>query len=175
MEHKHFKCYKCHYHNNFYIQTQTKGSKCKHCNTFNYFKFFRRNNNINGSLQNRNISPRRNQNGSLLSLNQSINRIGRKNNNNNMNTRIQRRKENKISFLQNRINRINPNSLIDSFNDISINENFFDFNFDNNINDNSNFNNIYNNRIDNQWNINYDQTINNKIIDLPWVKKEKLT
>ena len=64
-----------------------------------------------------------------------------------MNTRIQRRKENKISFLQNRINRINPNSLIDSFNDISINENFFDFNFDNNINDNSNFNNIYNKRI----------------------------
>ena len=92
-----------------------------------------------------------------------------------MNTRIQRRKENKISFLQNRINRINPNSFFDSFNDISINENFFDFNFDNNINDNSNFNNIYNNRIDNQWNINYDQTINNKIIDLPWVKKEKLT
>ena len=181
MEHKHFKCYRCHYHNNFYIPTQIKGRKCKRCNTFNYFIFFRRNKNNNNNRQNRNISPIRNQNRLFQPLMSSKNRIERINNNiNNNNNMNNRRQENRILFPQNRINNINLNSSFDSFNDNSNNESDDDFNYDNNIiNDYSNFNNNFMNNhfnhFDNQRNINLDKAFNNEIINIPWLKKEKLT
>ena len=54
MERKHFKCYACHKHNNFYIQINKNGNCCKSCGTFNYFSIKRnRNNNsrFNNNIQ----------------------------------------------------------------------------------------------------------------------------
>jgi hypothetical protein len=54
MERKHFKCYACHKHNNFYIQINKIGNYCKSCGTFNYFSIKRnRNNNsrFNNNIQ----------------------------------------------------------------------------------------------------------------------------
>ncbi len=181
MEHKHFKCYRCHYHNNFYIPTQIKGRKCKRCNTFNYFIFFRRNKNNNNNRQNRNISPIKNQNRLFQPLMSSMNRIERINNNINNNKNMNnRRQENRILFPQNRIININLNSSFDSFNDNSNNESDDDFNYDNNIindypNFNNNFMNNHFNHFDNQRNINLEKAFNNEIINIPWLKKEKLT
>ena len=54
MERKHFKCYACHKHNNFYIEISKSGNCCKNCGTFNYFTIKRnRNNNsrFNNNIQ----------------------------------------------------------------------------------------------------------------------------
>ena len=36
---KHFKCFRCHYHNNVKVPNYFKGKKCKKCNSFNYFNY----------------------------------------------------------------------------------------------------------------------------------------
>ena len=54
MERKHFKCYACHKHNNFYIQINKNGNCCKSCGTFNYFSIKRNSNNnsrFNNNIQ----------------------------------------------------------------------------------------------------------------------------
>ena len=55
MERKHFKCYVCHEHNNFYIQINKIGNWCKSCCTFNYFAI-KRNRNNNSRFNNMQIS-----------------------------------------------------------------------------------------------------------------------
>ena len=47
MENKHFKCFKCHFHNKFYIPIGIKGRKCNRCKIYNYFNSRDRNRNNN--------------------------------------------------------------------------------------------------------------------------------
>jgi len=54
MEHKHFKCFRCKLHNNFYLPINFKGKKCKRCHIFNYFKYFKKNNHFNNNRNNKN-------------------------------------------------------------------------------------------------------------------------
>ena len=74
MEYKYFKCYYCHYHNNFIIPKRSKGKCCKNCGTFNYFNFKRKNrnyttNNLNRSFSRLENNYSRNQNESLYNNN----------------------------------------------------------------------------------------------------------
>lgn len=55
MEHKHFKCFRCKLHNNFYLPIYFKGKKCKRCHIFNYFNYFKKKNN---HINNQYISER---------------------------------------------------------------------------------------------------------------------
>ena len=57
MRNKYFKCFRCHFHNHFYIPNSIKGKKCKKCKTFNYFNYFKKRNNNQRNKNNQSRRP----------------------------------------------------------------------------------------------------------------------
>ena len=108
MENKYFKCYICHYHNNFFILKRIKGKCCKNCGTFNYFNFKRKNRNYTTNNLSKSFSR--------LGNNYKQNKIGSFSNNYNPN-------QNGSLF----INSI-PNQKKSLYNNNSPNQNGFLFN-----------------------------------------------
>jgi len=164
MESKYFKCYCCHYHNNFFIPKKTKGKRCKNCGTFNYFNFKRKNRNYAANNINRSFSR--------LENNYSQNQIRFLNNNyiRNQNRFLNNNDiPNQNGFL---FNNYIPNQNIFLINNNNINQNRLLFNNNNKRNTTTNsFNTnnsssiLFNNQINyydnnNINNINYDSNSN---------------
>ena len=194
MENKYFKCFKCHFHNHFYIPHRIKGKKCKRCKIFNYFNYFKKNNN-NTRNRNRNNLNQSSSNFNVLSR---ANRLGNINNNL-MNRNPHRENVAPLISNENRIDRHNNILNFNNFVDINsidderdnnnnendyLHDNFYQiFSLNNqnnifinninndNINNNNIFNHIYNDNFEN--NI-YHQNIEENV-DVSWIKKEKLT
>ena len=184
MEYKHFKCYKCYFHNNFYIPIEIKGKKCKRCHTFNYFIFFKnKKKNKNNNIKNNNIKNRtRKDNIYLKSTISSKNTLGTFDNHNinreihfspynNDNDYINNYDEEPFNFqFSNNLNNFglsNDILVFPQFRFINNNPNFQN----NNGNLFHNFNNLNNNNN----NYNYGNGgLNNNNSNIPWLKKEKL-
>ena len=160
MEYKHFKCFKCHIHNHFYIPKRIKGQKCKRCHIFNYFNYFKKRNN---NQRNRNY---------LLNLpfrNVPIRRNLMEIIDNNMMNRNQQRIEyihnnNNNDFFQENNDQI---FSLNNENNEPVNNNNYN---NNNINYINNIN-IFNNALEN----NLMHQNNEEFIDISWLKKEKIT
>ena len=114
MEHKHFKCFRCNLHNNFYLPIYFKGKKCKRCHIFNYFNYFKKNNHFKNNRNNQHIGER---NRFYQPPKIKNHRISTKHNNN--------RNRNRISILNNESYNPFRNDIFD-FNDniLGINNNF---------------------------------------------------
>ena len=176
---KHFKCFRCDYHNNVIVPQHFKGKKCKRCHTFNYFNYipnYRRrtndHNNINNSRRINIISNNENNfrdeffgfNNNVTIRNPIINRnnnINASNNTrNNINTDLNSLRKN---ILINRLNALN-NSRTNAINN----------------NQNQHLNNNSSSR-NNQINLNNNilPTFNNikqeESIIIPWLNKERAT
>ena len=194
---KHFKCFRCDYHNNVTVPQYFKGKKCKRCHAFNYFNYIpnyqrrRKNNHNNLDLNRRNNIIFNdddnfndeffgfNSNNNIIIRNPIINRNNNANSNNHNSIRNNINTNTTLNSLMNintmMINR--TNDLINRFNSLNNRSN----NIINNINQNEHHNNnddlFRNGRI----NLNNDNLISfNNIpkeesIIIPWLKKEKVT
>ena len=169
-ENKYFRCFKCHYHNNFNVPYYIKGKKCKRCHIFNYFNYFKKKKNTHNVIKrnnNRQIKHHRQQNNNFIPpqipLNPSINLYSRIN-----------------------INDFNNNIIDDNFNYLNNNEydseddNSFTFSISHNFNlyePNNNINNLnfYNNNKNNINTISEDNELDNIFSKIPWLKKQKIT
>ena len=175
MRNKYFKCFRCHFHNHFYIPNSIKGKKCKKCKTFNYFNYFKKRNNNQRNKNNQSRRP------NLFFRNNMPNRRNILGNiNNNMINRNQQREQYipLIPFLDGNESDNNNN---DDFaqNNLQIfslnNENNFAFNnIINYINVNNNYSNN-NNINDNFLENNLLNQSHKEYIDISWIKKEKIT
>ena len=156
MEHKHFKCYKCHFHNNFYLPIQIKGKKCRRCHIFNYFIFFKKkkrnnNNGLNNNITNQQIKDKTFLLSNILS-NNALERLDT--NNNGIIPNNQKEHNRNIEYQNNIINRqINFSLYNNDFNDNN------DYNNDNDNNNDNDYDNYNDNDNNYDYDIDYDKAI----------------
>ena len=172
-ENKSFRCFKCHYYNNFYIPYYIKGKKCKKCHVFNYFNYFKKKINTHNIMKrnnNRPIKHHRREHNNFFPPQIPINPLV------NINSRININDFNNNSIIEDNFNYFNNNTYDFDDDDSSFNLSIpHTFNFYQPINNIYNQNFYNNNNQNNINNISEENELDNNISKIPWLKKQEIT